>query len=270
MKKSIKKILSFLAVAGIGASLAACSSSSSPSSSSSSYQSELTSKGTLTIGLEGTYAPYSYRKSGKLTGFEVDLGKAVAKKLGLKAKFVPTKWDSLIAGLGSSKYDVVLNNITQTPERKKVYNFSDPYIYSRYALITKKSSKVTKLSQIQGKKWAEGTGTNNAALVKKYKGTIVPSGEFSTSLSLVRQGRVDGTINAAEAWYAYAKDNNTKDLKMTDLSKQVDPVKVSALFNKKNTKLLAKFNKALAEVRKDGTLKKLSLKYFGADITKSN
>ncbi|MCP0887583.1 transporter substrate-binding domain-containing protein [Ligilactobacillus sp. WILCCON 0076] len=232
------------------------------------YSGNLVNKSELTIGLEGTYKPYSYRANGKLTGFEVDLGKALAKQLGLKAKFVPTKWDSLIAGVGASKYDVVLNNITETAERKKNYIFSNPYIYSRYALITPKKAKITNINKIKNKTFAEGTGTNNAILAKKYGAKIVSSGEFSTSLSLIRQGRVDGTINSAEAYYAYAKSNKTSDLNFKDLSKQVAPVKVSALLNKNNTKLQKRINKALKTLRSNGTLKKLSKKYFGEDITK--
>ena len=73
----------------------------------------------LPSAFEGTYAPFSYRKDGKLEGFEVELGKALAKKIGIKAKFVPTQWDSLIAGLGSQKFDLVLNDISETPARKR-------------------------------------------------------------------------------------------------------------------------------------------------------
>ncbi|EJF00533.1 transporter substrate-binding domain-containing protein [Liquorilactobacillus mali] len=234
----------------------------------SSYKDDLINKDQLTIGLEGTYKPYSYRSNGKLTGFEVDLGKALAKQMGVKVKFVPTKWDSLIAGVGASKYDIVLNNITQTPERKKVYIFSNPYIYSRYTVISSKKNKINNLKEIKNKKFAEGTGTNNEILAKKYKAKIVSSGDFATSLSLIRQGRVQGTINAAEAYYAYAKTNKVSDLHFKDLSKQVKPVKISALLNKKNKKLQKRINKALKTLKDNGTLKKLSEKYFGSDITK--
>ncbi|KRN30212.1 transporter substrate-binding domain-containing protein [Liquorilactobacillus mali] len=239
-----------------------------PKANASSYKDDLINKDQLTIGLEGTYKPYSYRSNGKLTGFEVDLGKALAKQMGVKVKFVPTKWDSLIAGVGASKYDIVLNNITQTPERKKVYIFSNPYIYSRYAVISSKKNKINNLKEIKNKKFAEGTGTNNEILAKKYKATIVSSGDFATSLSLIRQGRVQGTINAAEAYYAYAKTNKVSDLHFKDLSKQVKPVKISALLNKKNKKLQKRINKALKTLKDNGTLKKLSEKYFGSDITK--
>ena len=239
----------------------------SVSAASSAINSELVHKGELTIGLEGTYSPYSYRKNNKLTGFEVDLGKAVAKKMGLKANFVPTKWDSLIAGLGSGKFDVVMNNITQTPERAKQYNFSTPYIKSRFALIVPTDSNIKSLKNIKGKKIIAGTGTNNANVVKKYKGSLTPNGDFASSLDMIKQGRAAGTVNSREAWYAYSKNNSTKGLKMIDVSSEQDPAKISALFNKKDTAIQSSYNKALKELQQDGTVKKLSEKYFGADIT---
>ncbi|MDM8220125.1 MULTISPECIES: transporter substrate-binding domain-containing protein [Limosilactobacillus] len=233
-----------------------------------SVKSELKTPDTLTIGLEGTYAPFSYRKDGKLQGFEVEIGKAVAKEMGLKAKFVPTKWDSLIAGLGAKKFDVVMNNIAQTPERQKKYLFSDPYISSHFVLIVKKDSSLKNLKSIKGHKMAAGVGTNNATLVKKFGGTTVDSSDFTSSLDMVKQGRVDGMINSREAWYVYAKKHSTKGLKMIDVSDEAKPVKVSAMFNKKSTALQKQYNKALEKLQKDGTVKKLSQKYFGADITK--
>lgn len=234
---------------------------------SSSVNAELNHKGELTIGLEGTYSPYSYRKNGKLTGFEVDLGKAIAKQMGLKAKFVPTKWDSLVAGLGSQKYDVVMNDITQTPERAKKYNFSTPYIKSRFALIVPKGSSIKNLNDIKGKKVAAGTGTNNAQVVKKYHGDLTPNGDFSSSLAMVKQHRAAATVNSREAYYAYAKSNSTKGLKMIDVSKEQKPAKISALFNKKDTAVQSSYNKALKHLQQNGTVKRLSKKYFGADIT---
>ncbi|EEN78996.1 hypothetical protein HMPREF0539_2860 [Lacticaseibacillus rhamnosus LMS2-1] len=124
----LKKKLWFLLplVALVTFTLTACTSASSDTSKNSDVTAELINKNELTIGLEGTYAPFSYRKDGKLEGFEVELGKALAKKIGVKAKFVPTQWDSLIAGLGSQKFDLVLNDISETPARKKVYNFTTP------------------------------------------------------------------------------------------------------------------------------------------------
>ena len=93
LKKKLWVLLPIVALSAF--ILTACSSSKADSSKTSTVTSELINKNELTIGLEGTYAPFSYRKDGKLQGFEVDLGKALAKKVGVKAKFVPTQWDSL-------------------------------------------------------------------------------------------------------------------------------------------------------------------------------
>ena len=262
LKKVLIAIITLGVVTGVEASV------TQAATASQTIKSELKNKGTLTIGLEGTYSPYSYRKNGKLTGFEVDLGKAVAKKMGLKAKFVPTKWDSLVAGLGSGKFDVVMNNITRTPERAKQYNYSIPYIKSRYILIVPSNSKIKNIKQIKGKKIVAGIGTNNADVAKKYGATIVPNGDFATALGMVKQHRADGEINSREAWYAYRQKNSTKGLKAIDISKYQKPAKISALFNKKDTAIQTSYNKAMRELQKDGTVKKLSTKYFGTDITK--
>ncbi|KRL96273.1 transporter substrate-binding domain-containing protein [Limosilactobacillus equigenerosi] len=256
-----KKLSVSLAVAALGISAVA------PSVSAASVNSELKNKGELTIGLEGTYAPFSYRKDGKLTGFEVELGKAVAKKMGLKAKFVPTKWDSLIAGLGSGKFDVVMNDITPTPQRAKQYNYSEPYIQSHYVLIMKDNANFTSIKDVKGKKVAAGTGTDNEKIAKKFGAKTVPAADFASGLDLVRQGRVQAEVNSKEAWSIYAKKHDTKGLKMIDISDDQKPAPISAMFNKKTPAIESAYNKALKEVQADGTVKKLSEKYFGTDIT---
>ncbi|MCH4172019.1 MAG: transporter substrate-binding domain-containing protein [Lactobacillus sp.] len=269
--KKLLKVVSLLALSvGLISALSACG-NAQKTTKSSDYTSELKNKNKLTIGLEGTFAPYSYRENGKLTGLEVDLGKAVAKKLGVKAEFVPTQWDSLIAGLGSKKFDMVLNNITVTPERQKQYIFSTSYIYSKSVLITKKdNTSIKSIEDVKGKKLAEGTGTNNADTAEKFGAEVTPSNAFENSLALVRQGRVEGTINSREAYLAYSKENGAKDLKYQLIpTDKVPAAKISAMFNKQSPALQKKVNQALKSLRADGTLTKLSQKYFGEDITKN-
>ena len=261
--KRLQKITALLAATfAIVLVLAGCG------NSKKSMDSELITKKTLTVGLEGTYAPYAYRQDGKLKGFEVELGQQMAKKMGLKAKFVPTKWDSLIAGLGANKFDVVINNITVTPERKKQFIFSTPYIYSKSALILPKNSKIKSVDQIKGKTFPEGTGTENANSAKRYKANVIPSDTFQNTVSLIAQGRAQGTINSREAFLSWAKDNPDNKLKATDIpTNKIAASEIAAMFAKSDTKLRDKANKALQELRKDGTLKRLSEKYFTADIT---
>ncbi|MCD2256274.1 transporter substrate-binding domain-containing protein [Agrilactobacillus fermenti] len=268
--KKFSKVLGLLTASlGLALILGACGNQQA-GGKTDSVSSELKTKGELTIGLEGTFAPYSYRDNGKLTGFEVDLGKAVAKKLDLKAKFVPTKWDSLIAGLGSKKFDAVLNNITVTPARQKQYIFSTPYIYSRTFLITKSDNTTIKsVNDLKNRKVAVGTGTENETNAQKYGAKIVPSNAFENSLALVRQGRAEATLNSREAFLAYSKENGSKGLKHQLVPEDKIPAaKVSIMYNKQSKTLQKKVNTALKQLREDGTLKKLSVKYFGADITK--
>ena len=264
MKKWMKRLSVVAASLVAMVALAACG-----KSSSSSSEPQLVTKGTLTVGLEGTYAPYSYRENGKLTGFEVDLARDLAKKMGYKVKFVPTKWDSLIAGVGSKKFDMAINDIAMTPERQKSYLFSTPYIYSKTALIMKSDNTTIKgIADIKGKKIAAATGTANAQNVKQFGGETVSSTDFSTAMELVRQGRAEAALNSKEAFLYYQKSTGATDLKYQEVPSSKIPVqKIGVLMAKNNKGLQTKVNKALAELRKDGTLKKLSEKYFHGNIT---
>lgn len=259
MKKRVAVILSVLAAFLL--ILTGCSNSSS---------SETKTKGTLTIGLEGTYAPYSYRDNGKLTGFEVEFAQDIAKEMGLKAKFVPTKWDSLIAGLNSKTFDVVINNVGETKDRQEHYIFAKPYVQSKSVLITKSSdTKIKSVDDLKNVKVAEGTGTDNYDKAKKFGANIVPSSDFATTMSMIKQGRVQATINSREAFLTWQKDNKNSGLKYEVIpTSKIPNTKIAPIFNKDSTKLRDKVNKAEDKLRKDGTLKRLSIKYFGEDISK--
>ncbi len=94
------------------------------------------SAGVIKIGTEGAYPPFTYHdKSGKLVGFDVEIGELIASGLGVKPEFVEGKWDGLIAGVDAKRYDLVLNEVAITPERLKKYDFSDPYITSKAVVV---------------------------------------------------------------------------------------------------------------------------------------
>ncbi|MCF6515189.1 transporter substrate-binding domain-containing protein [Lactobacillus sp. S2-2] len=256
----MKKKFSFLFVIGIlGLIMTACG---------SKENNELKTNGTLTVGMEGTYAPYAYRENGKLKGFEVDLAKEVAKKMDLKVKFVPTKWDSLIAGLNSGTFDVVFNNMDENPDRKKQYSFASPYIYTKSALITKKDSKLTDAKDIKGKKIGEGIGTDNYNNAKKLGANIVVSPDFQTTMDMINQGRIVGAINSQEAFLNWRKTHQKTDLTYHVVPDNVIKTSnIAPMLNKKSPETTKKMSKAIDELRKDGTLKKLSNKYFDKNIT---
>ena len=121
MKKWLVAIILVLSAVG----LAACNSDDEASSSAEvkNKLQQIQEDGFITIGLEGTFPPFScHEVSGELTGFEFELAEQIAKDLGVEAKYVETKWDSLIAGLDTDKYDFVINNISINDERKAKYD----------------------------------------------------------------------------------------------------------------------------------------------------
>lgn len=100
------------------------------------------SSGVLRIGMEGTYPPFNSRNAaGELEGFDVDVAKAVAAKLGVKPQFITTEWSGIIAGLQAGKFDVIVNQVTITPQRKEILDFSQPYTFSAAQLIQRADDK---------------------------------------------------------------------------------------------------------------------------------
>ena len=121
--------------------------------------------GVINVGLEGTYPPFSFVDAdGKLAGFEVEFSEALAKELGVKVKLQPTKWDGILAALESKRLDAVINQVTISEERKKKYDFSEPYTVSgiQALVLTKKAAElnIKSAADLAGKKVGVGLGTN--------------------------------------------------------------------------------------------------------------
>nr|WP_125982724.1 transporter substrate-binding domain-containing protein [Loigolactobacillus iwatensis] len=269
----MKKIWKLAQVALVGLLVAAgvsyATTPTQAASLSNAAKKELNQKGTLKIGLEGTFQPYSYSDKGKLTGYEVELGRDLAKQMGLKPVFVQTQFDSLIAGLNGSKYDIILNNMAKNPTRTAKYNFTSPYIYGKSEIAVKKSNKsIKKAKDIKGKKMAQTASSNNATDAQRLGATIVSSSGFEQSIELVEQGRADGTINSVDAFGAYLKQKPKANIKLIKADSSIKTQQIGGMLNKKDKNLTKATNKALKTLRKNGTLKKLSVKYFGQDVTK--
>ncbi len=263
----IKKLgLALIGIVAVGGILSACGNQSA--------KSELVKPHQLRIGMTGDFPPYSYRSHGKMDGYEYSVAKDIAKKINLKPKFVFTKWDGLLAGLGAKRYDVVLNDISSVngTQRSKSFLSSRPYMYSRSIMITRTNEHSLKnLKDIKGKKFAEGTGTGNARIAKKFGASVVPSNESKDTYALIRQGRVNGTVSSVESWKGFAKANSTKGLKVHVVPNSEYPAdKIAVLLSKHSPKLKNKINQAIKELKKDGTLKRLSYKYFGHNSTNFN
>lgn len=223
--------------------------------------------GVLTIGTEGTYAPYSYHdESGKLVGFDVEIAELIAEKLGVKAEFAETKWDAMIAGLDAKRFDIIANQVGITDARKEKYDFSEPYTYIHGALIVQKDNEDIKtFEDLAGKKSAQTLTSNWGQTAEQYGAELVGVDGFEQSVELIASGRADATINSEVALYDYLKQKPDAPIKVVALSD--NPSIVGIPVRKGEDSLYEAVNKAILELKEDGKLTELSLKYFGVDIT---
>ena len=224
--------------------------------------------GVLKIGTEGTYPPFTYHdESGKLVGFDVEIGEAVAQKLGVKAEFLEGKWDGLIAGLDANRYDTVVNEVGITEARKQKYDFSEPYIASKAVLIIRADDDTIKaFADLKGKKAAQSLTSNFGKLAEQSGAELVGTDGFDQSIQLVLTGRADATINDSLSFLDFKKHKPDANVKIADQQANADYSGI--IIRKGEPELLAAINKALADIKADGTYQKIADKYFGQDVSK--
>ena len=235
---------------------------------SQDFYDKVKKSGVLTIGTEGTYPPFTYHdKNQQLTGFDVDIAREVAKRIGLKPKFIETKWDGMIAGLDSKRFDMIANEVGITPERQKKYIFSDPYITSHAVLIVGKNNQtIQSFEDLKGKKVAQSLTSNYLNIAKQYGAENTPVDGFDEAISLITSGRVDATVNDSLSYLDLMKRRPNTAVKKVDELKE--GAQSAFMFRKGSDVLVDKINQALQDMKKDGTYLKISKKYFGTDVSK--
>jgi len=223
--------------------------------------------GALRIGTEGTYAPFTFHDaSGALVGFDVEIGRAIAKQIGVEAEFVEGPWDGLIAGVDANRYDVVINQVGINPDRQAKYDFSEPYIASKAALVVRgDNSDITSFESLSGKKAAQTITSNFGKLAQQYGAEIVPTEGFDQSVALVVQGRADATINDSLSFFDFKTQQPDANVKVVATAADADFSGV--LLAKGKPELLAAINAALEAIKADGTYAEISQKYFGEDVS---
>lgn len=223
--------------------------------------------GALRIGTEGTYAPFTFHDdSGALVGFDVEIGRAIAEQLGVEAEFVEGPWDGLIAGIDADRYDVVINQVGINEERQAKYDFSEPYIASKAALVVRgDNADITTFEDLAGKKAAQTLTSNFGKLAESYGAELVATEGFDQSVALVLQGRADATINDSLSFFDFKKQQPDADVKVVATADDADFSGV--LLAKGKPELLAAINEALDAIKADGTYAEISEKYFGEDVS---
>jgi len=244
--------------------LAAACSAGGPSSTLD----EVRDSGVLRVGTEGTYSPFSYHDpaTDQLTGYDVEVITAVAGKLGARPQFVEAPFDALFASLVSDRFDVVANQVTRNPEREATYALSQGYTFSDGVIITRtEDSSVTGLADLRGKTTAQSSTSNWAGVAKKAGARVEAVEGFAQAVTLVKQGRVDATVNDNLAALQYFKTTGDTAVKVAaptgDRSEQVLAMRQG------DTELRDAVDDALDDLRADGTLTRISGTYFGQDVS---
>ena len=290
MKKILKKSAAALAALTLTAALAGCGSSASSAAASTDAASttdtaastaetsgeneldQVKAAGKLVIGVEGTYPPFTYHDdNGELTGLDVELGKALAEKLGVEVEFQEAAWDSLLIGIDTGRFDTVINSVSITDERAEKYDFSDPYYYeARRVVVRADDDSINGPEDLNGKKIA--TNTTNAFIpwYEENGAEVVGIDTSAEAIDLVLSGRADFLGTSVPVLNAYLDEHPdaADKLKVAFVIPNSEDV-IAIPVSKGEPEFLDAINAALAELREEGTLKEISEKYLGGDYTNS-
>lgn len=268
MRKRVIGLLMAFTLANSVILLSGCGSNAT--NTNGDHLDQIKSDGKIIFAMEGQWAPWTYHDdSGELVGFDTEVGKAIASKLGVEAEFVEGEWDGLFVGLDGGKYDAIINGVEITDERTQKYDFTTPYAYIKTGLVVSEdNTDITSFEDLAGKQTSNSLGSTYADLAEQYGATVQNVDTLSETIDMVISGRVDATLNAEVSFYDYLSEKPDAPIKIVALTKDASQVSIPLVKGENNDSLREAIDKAISELSEDGTLSEISIKYFGSDITK--
>ncbi|GAB3651669.1 amino acid ABC transporter substrate-binding protein [Zhihengliuella somnathii] len=272
-----RRALGVAATAAAALTLAACGSTGtegsdgaedSTTSAEGVVWEEVEAAGVLQVGTEGTYRPFSFHEggTGELTGYDVEVVKAVGENLGIDIEFNETQWDGMFAGLDAGRFDTIANQVSMTPEREEKYLFTTPYTVSTGVVVTRADDdSISTFADLDGKTTAQSMTSNWRTLAEESGADVEPVEGWAQSVALLEQRRVDATINDKLTVLDYMTEKGDEGIKIA--AETEESSQVAFVFPQGSETTVEKFNKALAELAADGTLTEISETYFGEDVS---
>ena len=280
-RRTFISMMSVMAAAGV-LTLSGCSNSSTSTAASAGASSAagsaadqlaaIQASGKLIVALEGAWQPWSYHdESDTLVGYDVEVSRAIAEKLGVDPEYVESDWDSLFAGLDAGRFDMVCNGVEVTDERALTYDFTTPYGYIHTALAVRKDNdEIKTFEDLKGKTTANSLASTYMELAESYGATVQGIDTLEETIQLLAAGRIDATLNADVSFYDYLNVHPDADFKIVAQTEDASHVAIPLRKGDNSATLLEAVNNAIDELRTDGTLKELGEKYFGQDISSEN
>ncbi|TGB05444.1 transporter substrate-binding domain-containing protein [Halobacillus salinus] len=224
---------------------------------------DLVEDGMFTYAASGEFSPFSMTNaSGEMTGFDIDVAKAVAEELGLEANQQKQKFASIVEGVKTGRFDAAVASHTITPERSEQVDFSTPYYYSGAQVFTRPDSDIQSLEDLEGMEIAVSKGSTYSAFAEEVTDNIKTYDSDVVALQSLAKGRHDAVITD----FLTGKEAMQKDLEI-EAKDMIERSEQAIAVAKGNEKLLEDINAALETLREDGTLADISDEYFGDDIT---
>ncbi|HCF69988.1 MAG TPA: amino acid ABC transporter substrate-binding protein [Syntrophomonas sp.] len=230
-------------------------------------------QGYFTIGLDDAFPPMGFREKGSndIVGFDIDLAKEAAKRMGVEVKFQPVVWDTIVEELNGGNIDMIWNGLTITPDRQKQIAFTKPYIASHQIIVVNMNSTLADKKALAGKKVGVQAGSSAIEAVEKDQATYKSFGELVQfdnnvdALTDLASGRIDAVVvdEVVGRYYIAKKANQYKILEDNFGSEDY-----GVGLRKNDKAFLAELQKALDAMKADGTSAKISEKWFGEDIMK--
>ncbi|QEA40473.1 amino acid ABC transporter substrate-binding protein [Pistricoccus aurantiacus] len=223
----------------------------------------------LKVGMSGSYFPFTFVQQDKLQGFEVDVMEALAGQMDMEVEFVTANFSGLFGMLESGRIDTIANQITITPEREAKYQFSEPYVYDGAQVVTQRGNdEVSGIEDLRGKTVAVNLGSNYEQLLRElpYADQI----DIRTYESNIEQdtalGRVDAFVMDRVSASQIIKE---KPLPLRLAGKPFSELRNAYPFRdtEEAGALRQRLDEALKKLREEGTLREISERWFGTDIT---